>query len=132
MLAAGAAGYISKPLRETQLFAELQRVLHLVFTYAPEECAPVRDPANETQRLAHAFAALDADARAGIRQAAERGDIAALRRLFDAIARARPDLAPALQRLADRYAYEQIVRLLPIDPPSAAAPAPPPTSQTQP
>ena len=111
--AAGAAGYVSKPIRESQLFDELQRVLNLSFVYAPENVQPAAAAATVSDEdLIRVLATLESCRRQELCRAVQRGEIDKVRQILSASAvLQQPAVAGHLRELAERYAYEKILRL---------------------
>ncbi|MEI6210907.1 MAG: CHASE domain-containing protein [bacterium] len=112
LLAAGAAGYLSKPLHENELFEELKRVLHVSYEYAEEHAESDSAAAVSEDALARLFAGRSAGERLDLQRTARRGDIVSLRRMLAACAAGDAPAAAYLQKLAVRYEYDEIVRLI--------------------
>ena len=109
--AAGANGYVSKPVRREALLEEIARVtgVHYEYEPAPDPAGPKDLPAALT---AGALAQLPAAMRQDLALALRRGDIRQLRSLVEAIARDQAGLAAALRLSLDAYDYARLSRLL--------------------
>ncbi len=104
-----ADGFIAKPIRPADLFAELQRLLKL--TYAPRMSGePLA--ASETPADSGLVRWLPHDIRTRMCDVIKSGDIAELRRHIDGCAPAFPQFARQLRYLADRFAYDRLLELL--------------------
>ncbi|MEI8243040.1 MAG: PAS domain S-box protein, partial [bacterium] len=112
LLTGGAAGYISKPLRESELLEELRRVLHVAYEYSRDAGPADTHAAADTHAVVQLLASRSAEERQLLRQAVRRGDIAMLRRVLAACAAGAPAIAAHLQQLTARYDYEEVIRLL--------------------
>ena len=102
-LAAGADGYVAKPVRRAHLLEELGRVAGIRYAYESPRPAAL-DPA--------ALACLSAEQRVLLARALSRGDIQCLRDLIAGIARDNACLAAGMQRLLDGYDYDHLRGLL--------------------
>jgi PAS domain S-box-containing protein len=110
--AAGANGYVSKPVRFEQLLAEIARVCNLRFDYeqapltgAATTAAPIElDPATLVR--------LPEELRNGLDQAVRRGDIVVLRNLVEKLAPDHATLAAGIRVFVDAYDYDGLRRLL--------------------
>jgi PAS domain S-box-containing protein len=109
--AAGADGYVAKPVRRATLMEEIARVAAVRFDYdevstlVPAATAPaVLDP--------EALARLPNEPRQDLEQALRRGDIRQLRDLVALIAPTDAGLAASIRVLVDAYDYDRLLRLL--------------------
>ena len=106
-LAAGADGYVAKPLHREQLLAEIGRVARVKYAY---------EVPTVTQSLAPLDAAdlsiLDAQARRLLLEALRRGDIRQLRQLLGTLGPEHAGLAAQMSVLVNAYAYERLSSLL--------------------
>ncbi len=107
-LAAGADGFVAKPVRREQLLAEIGRVLGAQYEYEP---TPSAAPA-VTELTPAALAHLPAAQHQLLDQALRRGDIRQLRETVAAIALAQAGLAASIRVLVDAYDYDRLSRLL--------------------
>jgi PAS domain S-box-containing protein len=110
-LAAGANGFVPKPVRREQLLAEIGRVAGVCYHHeaAPAAAANALAPTvAEPATLAH----LPAEQRLLFDQALHRGDIRLLRALIAGIPCAQAGLAAALGGLVDSYDYDRIRQVL--------------------
>jgi CheY-like chemotaxis protein/anti-sigma regulatory factor (Ser/Thr protein kinase) len=110
-LAAGADGYVAKPVRRKTLMAEIARVTDLRYDY---DESPVAVPAVSapTALTPEALSRLPAEQQQTLDEALRRGDIRQLRDLVGTIAHADAGLAAAMRVLVDAYDYDRLQRLL--------------------
>ena len=106
-LAAGADGYVAKPLRREQLLAEIGRAAGVRYLYE----APVATQAPAPLDAA-AFTCLAAAQRQALIDALRRGDIRQLRHLLAILAPEHPGLAAQMSVLVNAYAYDRLSNLL--------------------
>ena len=106
-LAAGADGYVAKPLRREQLLAEIARAAGVKYLY--EAPVTTQQPA---QLDAAAFTCLADAQRQALIEALRRGDIRQLRHLLATLAPEYPGLAARMSVLVNAYAYERLSDLL--------------------
>ena len=106
-LAAGADGYVAKPVRREQLLAEIARVANVRYAY--EETLA---PPSPVQLDAAALACLDQEARRLLVEALRRGDIRQLRHLLSSLPPEHAGLAAQMSVLVNAYAYERLSSLL--------------------
>ena len=107
-LAAGADGFVTKPVRREELLEEIARVSGARYEYEPTPAAaPV-----VTDLTPAALAQLPAAQHQLLDQALSRGDIRQLRETVAAIAREQAGLAAAIRVLVDAYDYERLRGLL--------------------
>lgn len=99
-LAAGAAAFLRKPFRESELFALMEELTDVRWAY--EDHAPA------TATCAGEEAVPD-DLRAAIVEATEDGDAARLQAIVDQLGGPHPALAARLSELAGAYSYEAIL-----------------------
>lgn len=107
--AAGANGYVSKPVHREKLLEEIGRVTGLTYEYESlqDERPPERPLLN-----AESFSRLPVELCRMLDQALHRGDIQQLRTLVEAIATDHPKLAEGLRVLVDAYDYDRLRHLL--------------------
>jgi CheY-like chemotaxis protein len=105
-LAAGADGYLAKPIRSGELMDEISRVCDLRYHHADSS------ESLKWEQSAAALAELPLALRARLESAVNRGSIRNLREAMDEIGLTHPALATKMRGLADAYDYEQIQRLL--------------------
>ena len=110
-LAAGANGYVSKPVRQEPLLEEISRVTGVRYDYepAPSVNAAVPEPVALDPR---ALAKLPAEPLGRLDQALHRGDIRQLRDIVGEIARDQAGLAAGIRMLVDAYDYDRLRILL--------------------
>ncbi|MEI8078110.1 MAG: response regulator, partial [bacterium] len=110
-LAAGANGYVAKPVRREELLAEIGRVTGVRYT---EEPVPVTGHAatEPAEPDATALARLPTELCRRLDHALRRGDIRQLRSLVEGLARDQAGLAVGLGRLIDNYQYDRLHCLL--------------------
>ena len=107
-LAAGADGYVSKPVRRELLLAEIGRVADVTYAYEPPPTlAPATVPLD-----AAALTCLSGEQFDRLSQALFRGDIRLLRDLISEIAGTHGSLAAEMRLLVDAYDYERLRRML--------------------
>ncbi|MEI8038102.1 MAG: CHASE domain-containing protein [Verrucomicrobiota bacterium] len=108
--AAGADGYVSKPVRRERLLAEISRVTDVTYAYEPAPAATLApdpvllDPA--------ALACLSEKQFELLNQALFRGDIRMLHDLITEIAGTHGSLAAEMRLLVEAYDYERLHRML--------------------
>ncbi len=110
-LAAGADGYVAKPVRREQLLAEIGRIAGVRYEHeagsscGPEaaELAPL-EPAEPARLSAEQCQVLD--------KALRRGDIRQLRDMVEMLAREQAGLAAQLRVLVEAFDYDGLRRLL--------------------
>jgi PAS domain S-box-containing protein len=106
-LAAGADGYVSKPVRREQLLKEIGRVSGVRYEYEPKITGgaasqnPVILDASAMLRLTEEQCNL-------FDQALRRGDIRVMREMIEVIARDQNELAASLRVLVDAYDYDRL------------------------
>jgi signal transduction histidine kinase/DNA-binding response OmpR family regulator len=117
VLEAGADGVLERPYRDADVFQELQRRIGVEYTRAP----PVDTRSTLPERFAallEAKVALDPQTRADLRNAARCADYDRLNGIIDGLRATHAVLAAELARLAERFAYDDIERVLAPDPES--------------
>jgi PAS domain S-box-containing protein len=107
-LAAGADGFVAKPVRREVLLEEIARVCGARYEYEPP---PAAAPA-VTDLTPAALACLPAAQHQLLEQALRRGDIRQLRETVAAIARDQAGLAAGIRVLVDAYDYKRLSELL--------------------
>jgi len=105
-LAAGADGFVSKPVWREELLAEIGRLTGASYTY--QHIGAAATPPLEPSALA----ALSAELRHSLGEALRRGDIRHLRELLAQLGLTQPVLAVQLGGLVNAYAYERLATLL--------------------
>jgi len=105
-LAAGADGFVSKPVWREELLAEIGRLTGASYTYQDNGLS-ANDPLEPS-----ALAALPTEWREQLGGALRRGDIRHLRERLTQLASAQPQLAAQLSDLVNAYAYEHLGALL--------------------
>ena len=108
-LAAGANGYVSKPVHRDKLLDEIRCVTGLKYEYEPQAVIiPQETPVFDAEGLSH----LPVEMCRLLSQALQRGDIQQLRGLVDAIERDHAALAKGIGLLVDAYDYDRLNHLL--------------------
>jgi len=105
-LAAGADGFVSKPVWREELLAEVGRLTGVSYTYQPHDTS-----ANDLLEPS-TLAGLSAELREQLGGALRRGDIRHLRELLAQLASGQPRLAGQLGGLVNAYDYERLNALL--------------------
>jgi PAS domain S-box-containing protein len=110
-VAAGANGFVAKPVSRKTLLAEIARVTGVRYEddVMPTAAAVASAP---SVLSAEALTRLPGELRDGLEQALRRGDIRQLRQLVDEIGRRDAGLALGVRVLVDAYEYERLRRLL--------------------
>jgi signal transduction histidine kinase/DNA-binding response OmpR family regulator len=110
-LAAGANGYISKPVHREQLLEEIGRVTDVRYEYElPAVAGPATvDPCNFNSPMAQR---LPAETCVLLDQALRRGDIRRLRELIAGFRNEHAELSSRMTVLADIYDYDRLRELL--------------------
>ncbi len=108
-LAAGANGYVPKPIQREQLLSEIGRVCGLHYEKEQSVVSPGVIPAVIT---AEALASVPEEQRRLLEQALRRGDIFLLRKTVETIAHEHAELAASIFLLIDSYNYDRLRSLL--------------------
>ena len=117
-LAAGADGYVSKPVYREQLLAEISRVCKVRYDYI--EITPSASTTNHpTELTPDELSHLSPEHCRLLAYALRRGDIKVLRELLVSIETEHADLATGLRLLVDAYDYERLQNLLDNSPPTS-------------
>ena len=106
--AAGADGYLTKPVRREQLLEQIARLAGVLYTYEAAEPAPDITPVLE----AAALTCLSAEQVRRFDQALLRGDMQLLRGLIAELGAVHGDVAAGMGLLLDAYDYASLRRLL--------------------
>lgn len=109
-IAAGADGYVAKPVHRERLLEEIGRVSGVRYEYEPISVVP--EATHPLVLDAEMLAIVPVEQRRLLGEALYRGDILRLRELVDAIAREHAGLADGLRVLVDAYDYGRLCRLL--------------------
>jgi CheY-like chemotaxis protein len=107
--AAGADGYLAKPLQRDRLLAEIGRLTGVEYVYGEPFAVPDTQPAELDST---ALAAMSIARRQLLAQALKRGDVAAMRGLITELAANHAGLAVRLAALVDDYDYDGLNSLL--------------------
>jgi hypothetical protein len=111
----GCDDFLRKPFKEAELFEMMHKYLGVQYVYEEGEGQKAKD---ERQVGAGplltptALAALPADVLAKLEQTTLRSDVELTAQIIQEIRPHDPTLAGALERLADNFAYDQILRLI--------------------
>ena len=111
-LAAGADGYIAKPVRRQTLMAEIARVTDLRYDYDDEEPGVISAVSAPAILTPEALARLPVAQRQALEEALRRGDIQQLRDLVGTVAHTDAGLAAGIRPPVDAYDYDRLQRLL--------------------
>ena len=107
-LAAGSDGFIRKPFRKTEVFAQLKRVLGIEYVYEEGSRPAVQYREGQTQPIRLPDGLVQE-----LTEATECGDGVGLRRLLDEHREVLgPELAGRLADLANHYEYDKIMELI--------------------
>ncbi len=113
ILSEGCDGYIRKPFREEEIFAEFSKHLNISFTY---EALPIESPKSASKQTDFdypaAFAKLSSTQIKVLHKAVATGDIARINQWLDEIHHQSPDLRSQLGVLVESYQIEKILNLL--------------------
>lgn len=107
--AAGAKGYLSKPIYRDELLEEIRRVSHVQYVYTHQQFDDVQLVSSLDEVT---FARLSDDQSQQLNDALQSGDIQNLRALVDEIACEDQELAEGLLALVDAYDYDRLNHLL--------------------
>jgi CheY-like chemotaxis protein len=107
--AAGADGYLAKPLQRDRLLAEIGRLTGVEYVYGEPFAVPDTQPAELDST---ALAAMSIARRQLLAQALKRGDVAAMRGLITELVANHAGLAVRLAALVDDYDYDGLNSLL--------------------
>ncbi len=109
VLAAGANGYVPKPVHREKLLEEIRRVTGLQYEYEPQALIiPQGKPAIDAEALSR----LPVEMCHLLSQALHRGDIQQLRSLVDTLERDHAALANGIRILIDAYDYDHLRQLI--------------------
>ena len=110
-LAAGANGYVSKPVQREQLLSEIGRVCNIHYEYEKEQSVGSHG-VSPAVIDGEALASLPEEQRRLLEQALRRGDILLLRKTVETIAHQHAELAASICVLIDSYNYDRLQQLL--------------------
>lgn len=110
-LAAGANGYVSKPVQREQLLSEIGRVCNIHYEYEKEQSVGSHG-VSPAVIDGEALASLPEEQRRLLEQALRRGDILLLRKTVETIAHQHAELAASICVLIDSYNYNRLQQLL--------------------
>ncbi len=111
-LSGGCDGFLQKPFREEDPFSLLERHLGVRFIYEEYEKEKSKQEYDQGVLTPTALAALPADLLGDLEQAAAGAEMNILSTLIDDIRKHNTQLADALTRLADDFAYKKILELI--------------------
>jgi PAS domain S-box-containing protein len=111
-LAAGADGYIAKPVRRQTLMAEIARVTDLRYDYDDEGPGVIPAVSAPAILSPEALARLPVAQRQALEEALRRGDIQQLRDLVGTVAHTDAGLAAGIRPLVAAYDYDRLQHLL--------------------
>ena len=109
--AAGANGYVSKPVQREQLLAEMGRVCGIQYDYGQKQLMGSH-LAMPVGFDVQAMARIPEEQRCLLEQALCRGDILSLRKIVETIAQQHAELAAHICELVDSYNYDSLQWLL--------------------
>ena len=110
-LAAGANGYVAKPVRREELLAEIGRLAGVRYEFWPD--SPSTDPAAAVAPAAPAERVRLSPEQSGVLdQALRRGDVRQLRKMVEELAFEQAGLAAEIRTLVEAYDYDGLRRLL--------------------
>ena len=112
VMEAGANGFLRKPLREEELFAQLLTFLPRIFEYGGESELPAPSPLTSTAELARELAGLPGELCDRLQAAAGALDRAGLLEAMAPFAAEAPGVAGRLRELADGYRFDLIEELV--------------------
>jgi signal transduction histidine kinase/CheY-like chemotaxis protein len=118
VLAAGCDDFLRKPVRQSVIYAALERHLGIKFRYADEEKPAV---AMVDEELAQSLERLPHELRASLRNQALALDTRALAVSIQEIEAIDSRLAEALQTMLEEYRFDAILKLLEGEPPDNSA-----------
>ena len=107
---AGVDDFLSKPLKELDLFQKIASHLGVRYRYA--EASAASEPALGTGLAADCLSNLPPDLMVEMRQAILTGDMDRFTRALPEVAERSASVADGLRELADRYDYDALVELL--------------------
>jgi len=108
-LAAGANGYVSKPVHRDKLLEEIRCVTGLQYEYEPQE---VMIPQENRVVDNEAFSHVPIEVCRLLSQALQRGNIQQLRGLVESLERDHAALASGIRVLVDAYDYDRLRQLI--------------------
>jgi len=107
MLALGVDGFVAKPLRRKQLFAEIGKVLGLKYEY--EEMEPRTLRQDSCGREDVEWSAIPAELALRVKQSVNRGDIKRARDIVQNMSGQFPVQSEALQKSLEKYDYQYVL-----------------------
>ena len=110
IVADGFDDFLRKPYRDTEIYDMLERHLGVRFEY--EQPAEPAGPGGEAGVSNGDLARLPTDWREALRRATRQGRLAEMERLVDQVRESEPEVAQALSRLIQDYAFKRIRELL--------------------
>lgn len=113
ILAAGCDGFLYKPFRDEEIFAMLEQHLGVTFVYERERTSQAADDAaNKTAAFVSAIAEISPGLLKQLARATESLDIALMLHIIAAIRVEHPSVADRLERLAQNFEYDLILKLI--------------------
>ena len=111
VLRAGADAFLSKPVREEELFPTIGRFLGLHYTYAgePSSSQPITDP---SVLVTCDLSGVSDEEVAALRQAVQRGDIEQMESCIDRIQEQDSQVGAGLRCLASKFDYVALLQVL--------------------
>jgi signal transduction histidine kinase/DNA-binding NarL/FixJ family response regulator len=112
VFAAGGDDFLSKPLRESLLFAKLKHFAGIEYEYADE--TPAKEPERSRKKVtpAEVSAALSTETREALRVATRSADFDGILAIISGFAADTPELAAEFRRLVESFDYQGILELL--------------------
>jgi two-component system sensor histidine kinase/response regulator len=110
--AAGADGFLRKPLREEVVLEEIRRLLGVKYTYGDEDTGPRKGDSAPGELDVAALRRIPAALRAALCEAVEGGYMDAIAEHVDEAERHDPRIGAALRELAQGFKYDSLLALL--------------------
>jgi two-component system sensor histidine kinase/response regulator len=113
IMEAGANGYLSKPFKDTELFAIIGELAGVEYIYQDDGRDSVpREKAGDQEQIRTSVASLPAHLIRGLRDATVSANFDRMNELIHEISQINPSAAGAMRDMALRYEYEDLINLL--------------------